>query len=71
MILSNLTHSEKGAIKFVRALQDGPESATRDVTLHQLVDIFDRKNFNKRADFHYLATVFLNLSHASGQPSPN
>ncbi len=65
MILSNLTHSEKGAVEFVRALQDGPESATRNVTLHQLVDIFDRKNFNKSADFHYLATVFLNLSQVA------
>ena len=51
MILSNLTHSEKGAIEFVRALQDGPESATRDVTLHQLVDIFDRRISTKEQIF--------------------
>jgi len=28
------------------------------------VDIFDRKGFNPNADFHYLATVFLNMSQS-------
>ncbi len=65
MILSNLTHSEKGAKEFVKALRDERESGTRNVTLHHLVDIFDHKDFNKNADFHYLATVFLNLSQVS------
>lgn len=62
MILSNLTHSERGAKEFVKALQN---DATSKNTLHQLADIFDRKEYNKNADFHYLATVFLNLSRVA------
>ena len=34
-------------------------------SLYQLVDIFDRKGYNKNANFHYLATVFLNITQLS------
>jgi hypothetical protein len=34
-------------------------------SLYQLVDIFDRKGYNKHANFHYLATVFLNITQLS------
>ena len=34
-------------------------------TLYQLVDIFDRKGYNKNANFHYLATVFVNITQIS------
>lgn len=60
MILSNLTRSEHGAIEFVKAV--GSSGASKCPTLHQLVDIFDRPGFNKEADFHYLATLFSNVS---------
>lgn len=65
MILSNLTHTEKGAKEFLKALQDDPKDATHRHTLPRLADIFDCKDYNKNADFHYLATVFLNLSQVA------
>ena len=40
-------------------------SAAAVPSLYQLVDIFDRKDFNKRANFHYLATMFLNITQLS------
>lgn len=65
MILSNLTHTEKGAKALSRSLQDDSNQTAHKHTLHKLVDIFDRNGFNKNADFHYLGTVFLNLSQVS------
>ncbi len=65
MILSNLTHTEKGAKEFVKCLQDDSKDATSRHSLSQLADIFDHKGYNKNADFHYLATVFLNLSQVA------
>ena len=74
MTLSNLTQSEKGSELFVAAVMSSEHAqreelisvATPDVpTLYQLVDIFDRKGFNKNANFHYLATVFLNITQVS------
>ena len=60
-ILSNLTSTEEGAATVVKAL-----TADRaKVTLHQLVDIFGRMDFNKNANFHYLATLFSNISQLS------
>ena len=60
MILSNLTRLEKGADAFVKAIMtEGKPS------LYQLVDIFDRTGSNKDANFHYLATVFSNITQIS------
>ena len=60
-ILSNLTSTEEGAATVVKALTaDGTK-----VTLHQLVDIFGRMNYNKNVNFHYLATLFSNISQLS------
>ena len=60
MMMSNLTHTEKGAKVFLKSLQDSQRHS-----LHQLVDIFDRKGFSKNADFHYLGMLFLNLSQVA------
>lgn len=57
-ILSNLSRSEEGSSAVVRALT--AEGAK--VTLYQLVDIFGRIGYNKNANFHYLATLFSNIS---------
>lgn len=81
MVLSNLTQGEKGSGRFTEAvlssehhssmehssavLASTSASATAVPTLYQLVDIFDRKGYNKHANFHYLATVFLNISQIS------
>lgn len=60
MILSNLTRLEKGADAFVKVITtEGKPS------LYQLVDIFDRTGSNKDASFHYLATVFSNVTQIS------
>ena len=69
-ILSNLSRDARGAGLLFEALTDaetggkpGGEGGKRNPTLCELVDIFDRwDSFNKRANFHYLASVFLNLS---------
>lgn len=58
MLLSNLTRSEDGAVAVLRALT----SDEVDVSLYQLVDIFGRIKYNKNANFHYLATVFSNIT---------
>ena len=78
MTLSNLSQSERGSELFIAAVmtsehaQKEQSTATHNSTtsstpsstpsLYQLVDIFDRKDFNKNANFHYLATVFLNIT---------
>lgn len=60
MILSNLTRQGKGAEAFVKAVTtDGKPS------LYQLIDIFDRTGYNKDANFHYLGTVFSNVTQTS------
>ena len=80
MTLSNLTQSEKGSELFLTAvmkseLSQTDQSSTTSSTvsnsvpaapsLYQLVDVFDRKGYNKNANFHYLATVFLNITQLS------
>jgi hypothetical protein len=75
MTLSNLTQSEKGSELFLTAIMKSEHSATASTptsaaaaavpSLYQLVDIFDRKGYNKHANFHYLATVFLNITQLS------
>ena len=64
MILSNLTRSEKGSEDFVKVItHHGVETDVGSCpTLYQLVDIFDRVGYNKKADFHYLATIFSNIT---------
>ena len=81
MTLSNLTRSEKGSEAFIAALTHSEHAQTAQQssamsasasnatltvpTLYQLVDIFDRKGYNKNANFHYLATVFSNITQVS------
>lgn len=64
MIMSNLVRSIKGAETFIKECQSSGhvESTCKAPSLYQLVDIFNRKDFNKTANFHYLATLFLNIS---------
>lgn len=66
-ILSNLSRSSKGAELLFKVLMDaeaGENPGGADwTTFYQLVDIFDQwKSYNKDANFHYLSSVFLNLS---------
>ncbi len=71
-ILSNLSRYEdsQGLKVLFQALTDKKDGDSKcreggdvAITLYRLVDIFDRwKVYNKNADFHYLASVFLNLS---------
>ncbi|KAL5477998.1 hypothetical protein EMCRGX_G024871 [Ephydatia muelleri] len=57
MMLSNLTRHPRGAEAFTKTITtDGC------VSLSQLVHIFDRKNYNKEANFDYLAAVFSNIT---------
>lgn len=66
-ILSNLSRTVRGAEVLFEALTQSENEAADAVTLYQLVDIFDRwKTHNKNANFHYLASVFLNLSQVAG-----
>lgn len=74
MTLSNLTRNEKGSEVLVAAVMGSEHAQTGEQvsvavpgspTLYQLVDIFDRKGFNKNSNFHYLATVFLNITQVS------
>jgi len=55
MILSNLTRSNEGS----KAVLDVLQSDNSTVQLHQLIGLFCT---NKTAKFHYLATVFSNVS---------
>lgn len=68
-ILSNLSRSTTGAERLLHMLtkdehsdkEENPPLSTP--TLYQLVDIFDRqKSFSSQVKFHYLASIFLNLS---------
>lgn len=70
-VLSNLSRSEAGAqglFKVLRATENGggengDAKQAVGTTLYHLVDIFDRwKSFNKHANFHHMASIFLNLS---------
>lgn len=61
-ILSNLSRFEAGAQCLFKSLTEA-ETSTSNVTFYQMVDIFDQwRSYNERANFHYLASVFLNLS---------
>lgn len=55
MILSNLTRSNEGS----KAMLDVLQSDSSDVRLHQLVGLFCT---NRTTKFHYMATVFSNIS---------
>ena len=68
-ILSNFSRHEKGAkilfgiLATPEASKEGAPSKKGARTLYRLVDIFDQwKSYNTHANFHYLASVFLNLS---------
>lgn len=64
-IISNLSHFEIGARCLFKALSEAESSEEKNkgVTFCRLVDIFDQwKSYNRSANFHYLASVFLNLS---------
>ena len=64
MMFSNLTRHLSGAEAFTKAIAtDGC------VSLSQLVHIFDRKNFNKDANFDYLAAVFSNITQVKAARS--
>lgn len=67
-ILSNVSREEKGAEALFKILIKSEASKTPDSrqSFYQLVDIFDQwKSYNEHANFHYLASVFLNLSQIS------
>ncbi len=67
-VLANLSRTESGAKKVIKAIQGGDlhrdtSSSLSIPTLYQLVDIFDRReSFNSHANFHHLGSLFLNLS---------
>lgn len=65
-ILSNLSRSKKGAEALFRILMKAKAREEPNNTMlifYQLVDIFNQwKSYNKHANFHYLASVFLNLT---------
>lgn len=58
MILSNLTRGDEGS----KAVLDMLQNTNSTVQLHHLVGLFCT---NKTAKFHYLATVFSNISQLS------
>ena len=60
MLLSNLTRQESGAQALTEILM-----AEGKPDILQLVDIFNQRDYNKHAQFHYLATVFSNLTQIS------
>ena len=62
MLLSNLTRQEDGAAAFVKSVSSLPHGQN---SLYTLVDIFDRRDYNKDAEFHHLAMVFSNISQVS------
>lgn len=67
-ILSNLSRSIKGAEILYKILTQskGDEQSSSVPSLYQLVDIFDRwESYNPNANFHYLASIFVNLSQIS------
>ena len=74
IILSNITRSVEGTEELFKVLMDAETgAAVRDhkeadiPTLYQLIDIFDRrKSYNINANFHHLASVFLNLTQTVG-----
>lgn len=68
-ILSNISRTMTGAVSLMKTLTKDLQSNLGDniqfttPTLYQLVDMFDRReSFNSHAKFHYLASMFLNLS---------
>lgn len=59
-ILSNLSRFEVGAQRLFKVLI---EAATGSMSFYAMVDVFDQwRSYNENANFHYLASVFLNLS---------
>lgn len=75
MILSNLTRYERGSTSFIKTISlpvsqasiasSASHETTTTPSLYQIVDIFHRKDFNKNANFHYLATLFSNITQNS------
>lgn len=68
-ILTNLSRTTTGAKSVMSTLTKGMYVGTEEnppystPTLYEVVDIFDRRtSFNSWAEFHYLASMFLNLS---------
>ncbi len=66
-VLSNMSRSANGAGLLFKALTDAEDGGggkkPGGVTFYQLVDIFNQwKSYNKHANFHYLSSVFLNIS---------
>ena len=61
MILSNLTRVEEGTKAFISIIN----CQDRSITLHQLVDIFDKRELNKGPTLHYLAPIFSNVTQMS------
>ena len=69
MLLSNITKNEVIAAKLlslnVQPIQDLSSSAQ---AMDQLIDVFVKgpnKEYNKEAEFHFLASVFANMSVVS------
>ena len=62
MLLSNLTRQESGAAAFIKSISSLPYGQS---SLYTLVDIFDRRDYNKDAEFHHLAMVFSNITQVS------
>ena len=60
MLLSNLTRQEVGALALTEILM---VEGKPDIL--QLVDIFNQKGYNEHAQFHYLATVFSNITQVA------
>lgn len=61
-IMSNISRLEAGAQCLLKVLTEADDS-TSSITFYRMVDIFDQwRSYNERANFHYLSSVFLNLS---------
>ena len=71
MVLSNLTRHERGSISLIKAISQASSADSvspqenKTPSLYQLVDIFNRKDFNPNAKFHYLSTLFSNITQNS------
>ena len=61
--LSNISRFEVGARCLFKVLTEAAENSSGNMTFYLMVDIFDQwRSYNNCANFHYLASVFLNLS---------
>ncbi|KAG9292621.1 hypothetical protein G9A89_006993 [Geosiphon pyriformis] len=65
MLLSNLTKNEQISNRMLTLSFPSSNQATLTGTLDQLIDVFEKgvnKTFNKDAEFHFLASVFANIT---------